>query len=56
MMCPKNKAAAANEARLQEAIMAVLDGKHTCYSAHIAFDVPRSTLYDRVKYGKKARN
>jgi DDE superfamily endonuclease/Tc5 transposase DNA-binding domain len=56
MTRPKNKADGVNEARLQKAIAEVLDGKHTCYSAHIAFDVPCSTLYDRVKYGKKARN
>jgi hypothetical protein len=48
--------AAENEAKLQEAAAEVLDGKHTCHSAAIAFDVRRSTLYDRVKYGKKPRN
>lgn len=56
MTRPKNEAAAENEAKLQEAVAAVLDNKHTCHSAAIAFDVPRSTLYDRVKYGKKPRN
>src|SRR5271169_5832223 len=40
MTRPKNPDTAENEAKLQEA----------------AFDVRRSTLYDRVKYGKKPRN
>ena len=56
MTRPKNKEAAENEVKLQEAIAAVLAGKHTCHSAAIAFNVRRSTLYDRVKYGKKSRN
>lgn len=56
MTRPKNKAAAENEAILQQAIAAVLNDEHTCHSAAIAFTVPRSTLYDRVKYGRKARN
>src|SRR5271169_1719924 len=56
MTRPKNPDAAENEAKLQEAAAEVLAGKHTCHSAAIAFDVRRSTLYDRVKYGKKPRN
>jgi len=32
MTRPKNEDSLLNEARLQEAIAAVLDGKHTCYS------------------------
>jgi hypothetical protein len=56
MTRPKNKQAAENEVKLQEAIAAVLAGKHTCHSGALAFNVRRSTLYDRVKYGKKPRN
>lgn len=52
----KNKADAEKEAKLQEAVATVLDNKHTCHSAAIAFNVPRSTIYDRVKYEKKPRN
>src|SRR5271170_6891724 len=56
MTHPKNKAAAENEVKLQEAIAAVRTGKYTCHKAAIVFNVRRSTLYDRVKYGKKPRN
>jgi DDE superfamily endonuclease/Tc5 transposase DNA-binding domain/helix-turn-helix, Psq domain len=56
MTCPNNPNAAEKEARLQEAIAAVLNDKHTCHSAAIVFNVPRRTLYDRVKGNKKPRN
>ena len=56
MMRPENKAAAMNEAQLQEVIATILDSKYTCYSASIAFNIPHSTLYDRVNYGNKTRN
>ena len=56
MTYPKNKDAAEDEAELQEDATEVLAGKHTCHSSDIAFDVPHSTLYYRVKYGKKPQN
>jgi DDE superfamily endonuclease/Tc5 transposase DNA-binding domain/helix-turn-helix, Psq domain len=56
MTRPNNPNAAEKEARLQEAIAAVLNDKHTCHSAAIVFNVPRRTLYDRVKGNKKPRN
>jgi helix-turn-helix, Psq domain len=55
MTRPTNPALVEKEARLQEAVAAVLSGKHTGHSAAIAFDVPRQTLYDRLK-GKPPRN
>lgn len=43
------------EARVQEAVAAVKEGKYTCYSAARVFNIPRQTLYDRVN-GKLPRN
>ena len=56
MTRPKNPAAIEKEARLQEAITAVLKKKHTCNSAANAFNVPRRTLYHRVKENMQSRN
>src|SRR5271170_8313163 len=56
MTRPKNSNATEKEAQLQEAITAVLNDEHTCHSAAIIFNVPRRTLYDRVKGNKKPRN
>jgi hypothetical protein len=55
MTRPTNPALVEKEARLQEAVAAILSGKHTGHSAAIAFDVPRQTLYDRLE-GKPPRN
>src|SRR5271169_6401794 len=55
MTCPKNQEAIEKEARLQEAMAAVLAKKHTAASAALAFNVPCSTLYDRLD-GKPPRN
>ena len=52
----QNPLAVEKEAQLQLAIVTVLNKKHTCHSAAIAFDVPRRTLYDRVKGNKKPCN
>jgi predicted hydrocarbon binding protein len=52
----KNPVAAEKEAQLQLAIAAVLSKEYTCHTAATVFNVPRRTLYDRVKGGKKARN
>jgi hypothetical protein len=52
----KDPDAPEKEARLQEAIAAVLKGEHTCHSAAIAYDVPRRTLYGRVKENRKPCN
>src|SRR5439155_11768894 len=38
------------------AVTAVLNKEHTCHSAAIAFNVPRRTLYYRVKENRKPRN
>src|SRR5277367_4619539 len=43
------------EARVQEAVAAIKEGKHTCYSAARVFNIPRQTLYNRVN-GKLPRN
>ena len=56
MTRPKNPEAAEREARLQEAITAVLNNEYTCHTAATVFNVPRRTLYDRVKGNKKPRN
>ena len=37
------------EARLQEAVAAVLNKQHIAHSAALAFNVPRQILYDRLK-------
>ena len=55
MTRPKNQEAIEKEARLQEAMAAVLAKKHTAASAAITFNVSRSTLYDRFN-GKPSRN
>ena len=52
----KNLATAEKEAQLQLAITAVLNGEHTCHSAHIAFGVPRRTLYYHMKENRKPCN
>jgi hypothetical protein len=44
MTRPKNPNAAEKEARIQEAITAVLNDEYTCHSAAIAFNAP-SELY-----------
>ena len=36
------------EARVQEAVAAVKEGKHPCYSAAHVFNILRQTLYDWV--------
>ena len=56
MTRPKDPNAAEKEARLQEAITAVLNEEHTCHSAAIAFNVPRRTLYGRINNNRKPRN
>jgi len=56
MTHPKNQVATEKEARLQEAITAVLNNEYTGHTAAIAFDLPCRTLYHRVKGNKKARN
>ena len=55
MTRPKKQEQAEKEAKLQEAVASVLNKQHTCHSAALAFNVPRQTLYDRVK-GKMPRN
>src|SRR5437762_10643485 len=55
MTCPKNQEAIEKEARLQEAMAAVLAKKHNATSAALAFNVHHSTLYDRLD-GKPPRN
>ena len=55
MTRPKNQEAIEKEARLQEAMAAVLAKKHTAASAALAFNISRSTLYDRLN-GKLPRN
>jgi hypothetical protein len=52
----KNPEATDNEARLQEVIATVLNKEYTCYSAAIAFNVPRQALYYHVKGTRKACN
>jgi hypothetical protein len=52
----KNPVAAEKEAQLRLAITAVLNGEHSCHFAHLAFGVPRRTLYYRVKENRKPRN
>ena len=44
------------EVQLQEAITVVQNGKHTCHSAAITFEVPQSTLYERVNSRKQSCN
>ena len=56
MTRPKDYTAIEDEARLQEAITTVQNKQYSCHTAAIVFDVPRSTLYDRVKGNKKSRN
>src|SRR5271168_4352231 len=56
MTRPKDPDAAEKEARLQEAITTVLNHEHTCHSAHLAFNVPRRTLYARVHENVKPHN
>jgi len=55
MTRPKNPDAIEKEARLQEAISSILRKRHTCHTAALAFNVPRRTLYDRVRGGRKFR-
>jgi len=55
MTRPINQEAIKKEARLQEAMAAVLAKKYTASSATHAFNVPRQTLYDRLD-GKLPRN
>src|SRR5437762_6004877 len=55
MTCPKNQEAIEKEARLQEAMAAVLAKKHNATSAALAFNVHHSTLYDRLD-GKPPSN
>ena len=55
MTRPKNQEAIEKEARLQEAMATVLAKKHTATSAALAFNVPHSTLYDRLD-GKPPHN
>ena len=55
MTRPKNQEAIEKEARLQEAMAAVLAKKHTATSAALAFNVSHSTLYDRLNE-KPSRN
>ena len=56
MTCAKDLLVAEKEARLQEAITAVQNGKHTCHSTAITFEVPRSILYEQVNSRKQSRN
>ena len=55
MTRPTNQESIEKEARLQEAIVAVLSDEHSVPSAARAFNVPCQTLYDRVN-GKPSRN
>jgi hypothetical protein len=48
-MCPKNPEACEQEARIQETIIAIKNKQHTTHTAAIAFNVPRCTLYRRIK-------
>jgi hypothetical protein len=49
-MCPKNPEACEQEARIQEAIIAIKNKQPTTHTtAAIAFNVPRCTLYRPVK-------
>ena len=56
MPCTNHLERIEKEARIQEAIVAVLNGAHTCYSAAAAFNVPRRTLYDRVNGNRTTSN
>ena len=56
MTRPKNPEAIEQEARIQEAIIAIKNKQHTAHTAAIAFNVPRRTLYRRVKENTKPRN
>ena len=56
MTLAKNPLLIEKEARLQEAITAGLNKKHTCHSSALVFNVPRRTLYDRVNRNKTPRN
>ena len=51
-----NQLAIEKEARMQEAITAVKSKKYTVYTAALVFNVPKHTLYDRVKKNMQARN
>jgi len=55
MTRPKNPHLIEKEARLQEAIDAVLSKKYKCHTAALAFKVPRRMLYDRVNGNRKFR-
>ena len=55
MTCPNKQDLTEKEARLQEAMAAVSNKKHTIPSAAHAFNVPHQTLYDRMN-GKPPRN
>ena len=55
MTRPTDQEAIRKEARLQEAMAAVLAKKYTANSAARVFNVPRQTLYDRLN-GKPPRN
>ena len=50
----KNPHKAEKEARLQEALVAVVSWTHMCHTAAAEFNVPRRTLYDRFN-GKPPR-
>jgi len=56
MTHPVNQLAVENEARIQEAIAAVKRGKYTTYTAALAFNVPKCTLYDRINKNMQPRN
>jgi len=51
-----NQLAIDKEARMQEAITAVKSKKYTIYTAARVFNVPKRTLYDRVKKNMQPRN
>ena len=53
---PQDNLAGEKEVQLQLAITAVLNKKHMCYSATIAFSVPHQTLYNCVKGNMKVYN
>jgi hypothetical protein len=55
MTRPKNQEAIEKEARLQEAMAAVLAKKHNASSNAHAFNIPNQILYDRLD-GKSPRN
>ena len=56
IICRKNPAIAEKEAQLQLVITAILNGEHTCYSTHIAFNIPLQTLYYQMRENRKPYN